>query len=103
MEVLPESQGRNYMEQKTMIKQYAQKYQTNERRIQRRRLIDALYDCIVVNAITKEQILSKTVDLTETKVGRQNFACINYGDKGIRINDVGRGQGHQQMGIAPAW
>ena len=103
VEVLPESRGRNYMEQKTMIKEYAQKHQTNWRRIQRRRLIDALYDCIVVNKITKEQILSKTVDLTETKVGRQNFACINFGEKGIRINDVGRGQGHQQMGIAPCW
>ena len=103
VEVLPESRGRNYMEQKTVIKQYAQRHQANERRIQRRRLIDALYDCIVVKAITKEEILTKTVDLTETKVGRQNFACVNFGDKGIRVNDVGRTQGHQQMGISPSW
>ncbi|MFP6593073.1 MAG: hypothetical protein VCE12_21415, partial [Candidatus Latescibacterota bacterium] len=67
-----------------------------------RRLIDALYDCIVTNTITKD-VLSKTVDLTETKVGRQNFACINFGDKGIRINDVGRQQGHQQIGMCPSW
>ena len=103
VEVLPETRGRNYMEQKTVIKQYAQKYQTNERRIQRRRLIDALYDSIVVNAITKEHILNKTVDLTETKVGKQNFACINFGEKGIRINDVPRQQSHQQMGLCPSW
>ncbi|MDA0335512.1 MAG: hypothetical protein O2782_10130 [bacterium] len=103
IEVLPESRGRNYMEQKVVIKQYAQKHQTNERRIQRRQLVDVLYDAIVVNAITKDQILSKTVDLTETKVGRQNFACINFGEKGIRINDVGRNTGHQQMGICPSW
>ncbi len=69
VEALPESRGRNYMEQKTVIKQYAQKHKTNERRIQRRRLIDALYDCIVINAITKDEVLSKTVDLTETKAG----------------------------------
>ena len=72
VEALPESRGRdyrNYMEQKTVIKKYAQKHKTNERRIQRRRLIDALYDCIVINAITKDEVLSKTVDLTETKAG----------------------------------
>ena len=69
VEALPESRGRNYMEQKAVIKQYAQKHQTNERRIPRRRLIDALYDCIVINAITKDEVLSKTVDLTETKAG----------------------------------
>ena len=103
VEALPESLGRNYMEQKTVIKQYAQKHQTNERRIPRRRLIDALYDCIVINAITKDEVLSKTVDLTETKVGPQNFVCINFGDKGIRINEVSRQQGHQQMGMCPSW
>jgi len=105
VEALPESRGRdyrNYMEQKTVIKKYAQKHKTNERRIQRRRLIDALYDCIVITAITKDDVLSKTVDLTETRVGRQNFACINFGDKGIRINDVGRQQGHQQIRRSPS-
>ena len=103
LEVLPESCGRNYMEQKTVIKQYAKEHKTNERRVQRRRLIDALYDCIVINFITKDDVLSKTVDLTETKVGKQNFACINFGEKGIRINDVTRRQAHQQMGTCPSW
>lgn len=102
-EVLPDSLGRNYMEQKSVIKVYAQDYQANERRIQRRRLIEALYDIIVVNAITKDQIVRRTVDLTETKVGRQNFACINFGEKGIRINDVGRQQSHPLMGVCPSW
>ncbi|MBT5588395.1 MAG: hypothetical protein HOJ45_10400, partial [Gemmatimonadetes bacterium] len=102
-EALPGSLNRNFMEQKTVVKQYAQVNQTNERRIQRRRLIEILYDCIVINVITKEQILEKTVDLSDSKVGRQNFACVNYGDKGIRINDVGRQQRHPQMGMCPSW
>ncbi|MEE3336566.1 MAG: hypothetical protein VX255_09235 [Candidatus Latescibacterota bacterium] len=102
-EALPNSLNRNYMEQKTVVKQYAQQNQTNERRIQRRRLIEILYDAIVINVVTKEMILEKTVDLSDSNVGRQNFACVNYGDKGIRINDVGRQQRHQQMGMCPSW
>ncbi len=102
-EAISESRNKNFMEQKTVIKQYAQKFQANERRIQRRKLIEALYDVIVINAITKENILSKTVELTSTSVGRQNFACINFGEKGIRINDVSRQQKHGQMGICPSW
>ncbi|MEC9378197.1 MAG: hypothetical protein VX528_04460, partial [Candidatus Latescibacterota bacterium] len=102
-EALPDSLNRNYMEQKTVVKQYAQQNQTNERRIQRRRLIEILYDAIVINVVTKEMILENTVDLSDSNVGRQNFACVNYGDKGIRINDVGRQQRHQQMGMCPSW
>ena len=102
-EALPNSLNRNYMEQKTVVKQYAQQNQTNERRIQRRRLIEILYDAIVINVVTKEMILEKTVDVSDSNVGRQNFACVNYGDKGIRINDVGRQQRHQQMGMCPSW
>jgi len=86
-----------------VIKTYAQKYQTNERRIQRRKLIDALYDVVIVNTVTKENLLKETVDLTSTNVGRQNFACINFGEKGIRINDISRQQKHQQMGTCPSW
>ncbi|HJN31242.1 MAG TPA: hypothetical protein QF604_25335, partial [Candidatus Latescibacteria bacterium] len=102
-EALPNSLNRNYMEQKTVVKQYAQQNQTNERRIQRRRLIEILYDAIVINVVTKEMILEKTVDVSDSNVGLQNFACVNYGDKGIRINDVGRQQRHQQMGMCPSW
>ena len=102
-EALPNSLNHNYMEQKTVVKQYAQQNQTNERRIQRRRLIEILYDAIVINVVTKEMILEKTVDVSDSNVGRQNFACVNYGDKGIRINDVGRQQRHQQMGMCPSW
>jgi len=102
-EVLPESRNRSFMEQKTVVKQYAQKYRANDMRIQRRKLIEALYDVVMVNAITKENILKETVDLTATNVGRQNFACINFGEKGIHINDISRQQKHQQMGTCPAW
>ena len=102
-EALPNSLNHNYMEQKTVVKQYAQQTQTNERRIQRRRLIEILYDAIVINVVTKEMILEKTVDVSDSNVGRQNFACVNYGDKGIRINNVGRQQRHQQMGMCPSW
>ena len=31
-----------------------------------------------------------TSPLLPTAVGRQTFSCINFGDKGIRINDVKR-------------
>ena len=102
-EALPSSLNSNYTEQKSFVKQYAQSNQTNERKIQRRRLIEILYDCIVINGITKKPILEKTVDLSDSRVGRQNFACVNYGDKGIRINDVGRQQRHPQMGMCPSW
>jgi hypothetical protein len=102
-EALPSSLNSNYTEQKSFVKQYAQSNQTNERKIQRRRLIEILYDCIVINGITKKPILEKTVDLSDSRVGRQNLACVNYGDKGIRINDVGRQQRHPQMGMCPSW
>ena len=58
------------MEQKTVIKQYARKYRANDMRIQQRKLIEALYDVVMINTITKENILKETVDLTATNVGR---------------------------------
>ena len=102
-EALPESRNTNFMEQKIVIRQYTRRHNAHESRIQRRSLIDALYDIIVVNAIAKENILSKSVDLTSSSVGRQNFACINFGEKGVRINDKGRGFRHPQMGFCPSW
>ena len=102
-EVLPDSRNKSYMQQKSVIKQYAEKHRANERRIRRRTLVEALYDMVIINVTTKENILSSTVDLTESKVGRQNFACINFGEKGMRINDVGRQQRHPQMGMCPSW
>ena len=102
-EAINESRNKNFMEQKTVIKQYVQAFKANDRRIQRRKLIEALYDIIIVNAVTKENILCKSVDLTSTTVGKQNFACINFGEKGIRINDVNRQQRHGQMGLCPSW
>ena len=102
-EAVPESRNKNFMEQKTVLKQYASQRQTNERRIGRRSLIDALYDIIVINLITQKNILSQTVDLTTSSVGRQNFAIINFGEKGMRINDVSRQQRFPQMGFCPIW
>ncbi|MFH1569785.1 MAG: hypothetical protein ABIL09_17445, partial [Gemmatimonadota bacterium] len=102
-EALPESRNRSYLEQKSIVTQYAQKYQANSRRIRRRSLVEALYDLVVISVITKESILSSTVDLTESKVGRLNFACINFGERGLRINDVDRQTRHPQMGVCPSW
>ena len=61
-EVLPESRNRSFMEQKTVVKQYAQKYRANDMRFQRRKLIEALYDVVMINTITKENILKETVE-----------------------------------------
>ena len=91
------------MEQKIVIRQYTRRHNAHESRIQRRSLVDALYDIIVINSIDKESILSRTVDLTSSNVGRQNFAIINFGDKGVRINDTNRQQRYPQMGLCPSW
>ena len=102
-EVLPDSCNRNYMQQRQVIKQYALDFHTTERRVQRRYLVEALYDLIMMREIVKENMLSETVDLTESKVGRQNFVCINFGENGIRIADVGRQQTNPKMGTCPSW
>ena len=39
-------------------------------RIQRRKLIEALHDVVMINTSTKENILKETVDVTATNVGR---------------------------------
>jgi hypothetical protein len=57
----------------------------------------------MVQLIHKENMLTHSVELTESKVGRQNFACINYGENGIRINDFGRQQTHKELGVCADW
>ncbi len=102
-EALPESLERSSMEQKAFMRQYAQSFRVPEGRIRRRSLIEALYALIVINVITKENIQSKTVDITESRVGRDNFACINFGDQGVKIGDVDRTQRSPHMGVSPGW
>ncbi len=102
-EVLPDSRNKNYMQQKQVLKQHAQRYQSNELRVRRRNLIDTLYDLIVIKLVHDQSLLSETVDLTESKIGRQNLAFINFGENGIRISDITRQQTHAQLGVCPSW
>jgi len=102
-EALPETLGKNYLEQRPIFSQYIQKYMSNERRVRRRTLVEALYDLVILNLIAKEPILRKTVDLTESRLGRQGMLCINFGKKGIRISSVPKDQGHPQLGMCPSW
>ncbi len=102
-EVLPDSRNKNYMQQKQVLKQHAQRYQSNELRVRRRNLIDALYDLIMIKLVHDQNLLSETVDLTESKIGRQNLAFINFGENGIRISDIARQQTHAQLGVCPNW
>ncbi len=102
-EILPTSSDQNFVSQRPLIKAYAQKFQAVERRVKRRNLIEALYDIIILNMVKKTSILSNSVELTNSRAGRQNQVCINFGENGIRINDVSRSQKHPQMGICPNW
>ena len=102
-EILNDSRQKTYMQQKQALKTHAQRYQATERRVRRRNIIDALYDLVVIKLVHGVNMLSETVDLTESKVGRQNLAFINYGENGIRISDIGRRQTHPQLGVCPNW
>jgi len=102
-EALPDTLNKTVLEQRTIFGQYIQKFLSNERRVRRRVLVEALYDIIVLNMVLKEPILRKTVDLTETRRGRQQQMCVNFGAKGIRISSIARDQRHQQMGMCPSW
>ena len=66
-EVLSDSREKTYMQQKQAIKQHAQRYQSNERRVRRRNMIDALYDLIIIKLVHDHNLLSETVELTESK------------------------------------
>ena len=102
-EALPETRGRNYSQQRVVVKGYAQKHQTTEMRVKRRTLVEALFDMMVIQLVIKEKLLINSVELTDSKVGRMNYACINNGDKGIRIGDVSRQQTHAQLGMCASW
>ena len=102
-EVLPDSLKKSYAQQKMALKQYAHQFQANELRVRRRNLVDALYDLIVVQLVLKENLLKETVDLTESKIGRQDLAVINYGENGIRIGHKSRQDTHPQLGVCPCW
>ena len=102
-ESLPDSLNRNYAQQRQALKQYAHQFQANELRVKRRNLVDALYDLIVTQVVLKETLLKETVDLTESKIGRQNLAFIHYGENGIMISDRTRMESHPQMGVCPCW
>ncbi len=102
-EALPDTLNKTVLEQRTVFGQYIQKFMSNERRVRRRVLVEALYDIIVLNMVCKEPILRKTVDLTETRRGRQQQMCVNFGAKGIRVSSIGRDQRHPQMGMCPSW
>ena len=102
-EILDASRDKTYMQQNQALKAHAQRYQATERRVRRRLMIDALYDLIIIKLVHDVNMLSETVDLTESKIGQQNRALVNYGKNGIRISDIGRRQTHPQLGICPNW
>ena len=102
-EILTASHNTNYIQQKQVLKQHAQSHKSNEMRVRRRTLIEALFDLLAVKVVTGEKLLNNTADLTESKVGRANMAVINYGESGIRISDINRQQAHPQLGVCPTW
>ena len=102
-EALPETLNQNYMQQGQKLKEYGTRHGAGQRRVRRRLMVEVLYDLIMVQLIHKENMLTHSVELTESKVGRQNFACINYGENGIRINDFGRQQTHKELGVCADW
>ena len=102
-EALPDTLNKNALEQKAVFNHYIQKFMSNERRVRRRSLVEALFDLIILNMVTKEPIVRQTVDLTESRQGRQHQLCINFGTKGVRISKVTREQRHPQMGMCPSW
>ena len=102
-EVLTASHNTNYIQQRQVLKQHAQSHKSNEIRVRRRTLIEALFDLLAVKVVTGEKLLNSTADLTESKVGRANMAVINYGEGGIRISDINRQQAHPQLGVCPTW
>ena len=102
-EVLPSSREKSYMQQKQALKEHAERYQSNELRVRRRNLIDTIYDLIIIKLVHDQNLLSETVDLTESKIGRQNLAFINFGENGIRISDIARQQTHALLGVCPSW
>ncbi|MEE2874847.1 MAG: hypothetical protein VX893_18280, partial [Candidatus Latescibacterota bacterium] len=102
-EVLPSSREKSYMQQKQALKEHAERYQSNALRVRRRNLIDTIYDLIIIKFVYDQNLLSETVDLTESKIGRQNLAVINFGENGIRISDIARQQTHALLGVCPSW
>ncbi|MBJ66952.1 MAG: hypothetical protein CME28_02970, partial [Gemmatimonadetes bacterium] len=102
-EVLTESHNTNYFQQEQVLKRHAQSHKSNEMRVRRRTLIEALFDLLAVKIVTGKQLLYTTVDLTESKMGRVNMAVINYGESGIRIGDINSQQTHPQLGVCPTW
>ena len=66
-------------------------------------MLEALYDSIIIKLVHDHNLLSETVELTESKMGRQNLTFINFGENGIRISDIGRQQTHAQLGVCPNW
>ena len=102
-EVLTESHNTNYFQQKQVLKQHAQSHKSNEMRVRRRTLIEAIFDLLAVKIVTGKQLLYTTADLTESKMGRINMAVINYSESGIRIGDINSQQTHPQLGVCPTW
>lgn len=102
-EVLTESHNTNYTQQETVLKLHAYSHKSNEMRVRRRTLIEALFDLLAVKIVTGKQLLHTTADLTGSKIGRVNLAVINYGESGIRISDINRQQAHPQLGVCPTW
>ena len=102
-EVLIESHNTNYPQQEIVLKQHAHSHKSNEMRVRRRTLIEALFDLLAVKIVTGKQLLHTTADLTASKMGRINLAVINYGEGGIRISDINRQQAHPQLGVCPTW
>ena len=102
-EVLPETKAKNYNQQRLIMKSYAQKHQTTEMRVRHRTLVEALFDMVVVQLVINEKLLINSVEMTDSKTDRMNYACINNSEKGIRIGDLSRQQTHPQLGICASW
>ncbi len=102
-EALPQSLGLNYTQQLQVLQQYAVHFPAGELQVTRRRLVEALWDLIAVQTVLHQTMLRRTVELTESRVGRQNLVYINCGDQGFRINDMSRQDTHDQIGVCPCW
>ena len=95
-EVLTASHNTNYIQQKQVLKQHAQSHKSNEIRVRRRTLIEALFDLLAVKVVTGENF-KQHCRFDRIESGRANMAAVNYGEGGIRISDINRQQAHPQL------
>ncbi|MEW6751306.1 MAG: hypothetical protein AB1505_10065 [Candidatus Latescibacterota bacterium] len=96
-----ESLDKTFMEQTQYLRLVAGRAGIPSHLVRRRTLVEAVYDLIVGRMVLREAIQRRTLDWTSTSTSRNDFLCLFFSDRGIRLRELPRTMHNRALGVVP--